>query len=227
MRRTPLLSTLVLAFLLGCLHDATTSGVRISKDLAFRDAAGATSFRLASDSDGIRAESGRGDLLARIELRDEYFVILDAQGTPLASVVPGAGLSSGLRLLSPEGELLLRISSEPDGDLKVANSEGDTLYKAKKRDYGFKVVDQDGQLESSIRAREQKTSLRDAEGETFLSTRGSLPPSAVAILSMSEVRFEFAVGLAVALAHWQLDEPSPTAVRQPPGASERESPSSP
>jgi len=206
LKLTKLIPSIGLVLLVGCVHGAKDGGIRLSHDVDFRNVAEATSFRLQPADGAIRAEGGGGELLALVELRGDQFSVVDSRGRLVASVRFATDRPGDVHLLSPAGTLLLRLSTEPDGDLRVEDAEGAIVYKAKRRDYGFKVVDGDGRLESRIRLRKSKTSLRDASGTTYLTTRDFLPADAVAILSMESVRFEHAVGLSVALAHRHLDE---------------------
>ncbi len=67
---------------------------------------------------------------------------------------------------------------EADGDLRVVDARDALVYEGKRRDYGFKVLDRNGEVEPRIRFEEHKISVRGPSGATFLSTRDPLPPEA-------------------------------------------------
>ena len=118
-------------------------------------------------------------------------------------VVPPSDESPGYRVLRPDPPVTLyELRSEPDGDLKLVDADGEVVYKLKWREYGVKVVRRDGEVESRIRVGSDKIAVRDASGDTFLSTRAPISREAVAAISLEQLRFEYAAGLAVAIAHW-------------------------
>lgn len=192
-----------LAMALACAHVPDGGGIELAGAVDFAMHDDRLAFRLEPTRGGVRVENGEGALLAALHLEGVGLAIEDASGHPLGTVVPPSGGSRGFRILAPDAETtLVELRREPDGDLKLFDSREELLGKAKRRDYGFKVVDRDGDVESRIRITPGKISVRDGSGVTFLSCRDRLPADAAAALFFERLRFEYAAGLSVALAHW-------------------------
>ncbi len=89
--------------------------------------------------------------------------------------------------------------------MRLENGSGNLLYKMKRRDYGFKTVDADGRVESRVRVKESKLSLRDATGATTLSTYDVIAPAAFACFTLRELPIEHQAALALGIIHWGPD----------------------
>ena len=81
------------------------------------------------------------------------------------------------------------------------------LNVGKDRSYGMKVVNGADEIESRIRNRPPRISIRDRDGNRYLRAKGDLPSIAVAALTLESVPFPFAVGLAVALTRGDHEAP--------------------
>ena len=189
-----------------CAHLESSKPVRFASRVAFHDAAGELSFRLEPDRSDVRIDDARGAPLVVLRAEAGALSIWDGRSRHLGLVQP-LEQRSGFRLLTREGgETVLELRAEPDGDLSLLTSLGARLYEVKRRNYGFKVVGAQGRLQSKIRSRSTKTSVRNASGETYLWTRDSIPAAAVAALALDGVRFEHAAALCVAIVHWGIPE---------------------
>ena len=197
------LPSLLLATALGCAHAPEGEGIRLSGAIAFEDHDGQLAFRIEPAGEAIRVEDAGGKALAVLRLRRDGLAIADAAGQLAGVVLPPSGEGRELRIVSPgERSVLFALRYEPDGDLRVVDAAERLVCEAKRRDYGFKVVDSEGRLETKVRIRPDKVSLRNSAGVTFLSTRDAIPPASAAALAFESLRFELAAGLSVALAHW-------------------------
>jgi hypothetical protein len=100
------------------------------------------------------------------------------------------------------------IRIEADGDLEVRDSSDAVLYKLKRRDYGFKIVDEKGEAIARVRrSRNGKLSIRDESHLTYLKTRDAIPVEAVALIALPGLSFAEATGLAVAAWIWPEGRP--------------------
>lgn len=159
-------------------------------------------FRLVGVEDGIDVEDGRGERLLALRLRGERLLVEDAHARRLGAVVP-PDIDSGIRIVTAGSDVeLFELRIEPDGDLQLTRRGHELVYAIKKRDYGYKIVEASGRVESKIRVSEGKISARDVNGVTFLSTRDALAPEAAAAITLEQVPFPYAVALAVAVAQW-------------------------
>ena len=198
-----LVLVLCLAVASACAHTPQAGGIRISDRVHFQGHDGKDVIRIEPTRAGIRVEDGTGKVLVGLRLLEENLAIEDPRGELVALVLPPSSDRRGYSVVSADrSEEICALRSEPDGDLTVYDSEATRLYEAKRRDYGFKVLDREGRTESKVRVRAEKISLRDPSGVTFLTTRDPFPPSSVAALAFEGLRFEYALGLSIALAHW-------------------------
>lgn len=151
----------------------------------------------------VTLEDGDGDLVAAFRLAGELLEVEAANGERVGVVARSEDRPGGLRVLQvPGGTPLYELRPEPDGDVKLTDAAGRLLYELKLRDYGFKVVDAQGSVESRVRARPEKISIRNPAGVTVLTTREPIPPLAAACISLREFPLEYAGALAVAVIHW-------------------------
>ncbi len=164
---------------------------------------GRLAFRLEPSANGVRVKDGAGAVLLSLRLRDETLVIDNSLGKPIGVVVPPEQAGGRYRILSSDDRaLLFELRLEPDGDLEIIDENGKVINEAKRRGYGFKVVDESGEMSSKIRISENKISLSDASSTTYLSTRDPMPAVSAAAIAFEGLKFQYAVAFAVAIAHW-------------------------
>jgi hypothetical protein len=204
MTRHRLLLCIPLTFLaVACATQPRTGGLKLAEEVEFDAADGQVSFQLEPGDGEIEVENGAGDRLAGLRLEGDHIEITDDERRPMGSVVRVSAPRPGFRVLDPDGRTtVVSLRREPDGDLIVEDAAGERLYIVKQRDYGFKTVDRRGKLENKVRVKDSKVSVRDASGDTYLSTRDPISPEAVAVMVLDDVRFGHAVALGVAVAHW-------------------------
>ena len=191
------LIALPLALLLGC---ASTPGP-YGGSVEFEDASGRMVFELRSgSSDSLRMRSESGALICQLQPEGEAVRVLDARGRKLGTVVP---LQDGVGLLvrSETGQELYKLIVESDGDFKLRDASGANLYVGKHRSYGFKVLDASDVVESRVKVREGRVSVRDGSGQKYLKAKLESPdPLAMAMLTLQDVPIYFAAGLSFAVA---------------------------
>jgi hypothetical protein len=164
---------------------------------------GATAFQLAPNGESISLRNGKKAVLASVRESGGRLAIEDASGEVAWFIERRPGASLRLRVIEAKnGATAFVIKSDSDGDVKVENGEKKRMAVAKRRDYGFKLVDPGGKLIARIRSRSGKTSVRDAAGTTYLTTRDAIPAEAVALLVFERFPIEVAAGLGVATAFW-------------------------
>ncbi len=197
------------AAIVGCSQLGSPSGaggLRVRQKIEFDDSRGNEFLKLEPDEKEIELQTASGKKIASIKLRDGTIRLKNGGGQKVASIVLVPGEYVGLRVSKPDqGDLLFKYGKEPDGDFKLENERGITLYKLKKRAYGYKIEDGNEKILYRVRARDSKTSMRDASGKTVLSTRNPIPAAAAACLTFAKVPVEIRAGLCVAVIHWGLD----------------------
>ncbi len=182
---------------------ATAGGLGMYDDIEFDGPEGTDFLELTPRYDGVDLVDGYGDPFGRYALEGGTLRVRDGTGNELGSVQPTEG-GAGLELRGHrDGALLFLLDREPDGDLRLEDGAGKTLGKLKRRDDGYRVVDAEGRNRGRVRARTGKISLRDAAGNTRLSTRDPVPPEAVACFAFDEIPLAFQGGCALAIVHWQ------------------------
>jgi hypothetical protein len=184
----------LLALVPGCTKPAaSTSPQRV---YVLDDANGKRSLVIRVGAASSTLENGDGDTLASFRRSPEGTEILGTGGKARGRVVsPSSGTYQVLEIAV--GAPLFVLTSQADGDMKVTLATGERLYVIKKRDYGYKVLDAAGQVESRVRTRPGKVSVRDSSGATYLSTRQSIPIEAVTVLTLAKLPIDHAAGLAL------------------------------
>ena len=193
-----------MASAVACAYFENRESVGLASSVEFKDAAGERLFRIEPDGGDVRIEDASGSPLVILRAEAGGLTISDGRGRSQGIVRP-LERRPGFRVSKGKGgETVLELRFEPDGDLSLRAPGGERLYQVKRRDYGFKVLDAQGRLQSKIRSRLNKTSVRNASGKTYMSTRDSIPAAAVAALALDDVRFAHAAALCVAIMHWGL-----------------------
>ena len=165
---------------------------------------GQLAFRLEPFAEGVRVEDGSDHVLLVLRLSEGTLTISSPRGKPLGVVLPIGKEGRRFRVLSPgDRAFVVELHIERDGDLEVIDVDDKIINEAKRRDYGFKILDANGERVSSVRLRENKILLRNPSGTTFLSTRDQLSAESAAAIAFESLRFEHATALSVAIAHWE------------------------
>lgn len=181
--------------------------IRLDHPIKFDGPDGARSLKILPRPGMVKLEDGEDRLLARFKLVGERLEVERGEPRELLGFVarPPDG-SPGIHILAPEqGKVRYRVLREPDGDVRLENGAGTLLYKLKKRDYGFKTVDARDRVQSRLRQRSSKVSVRDATGETTLSTDDPVSPAAAAFLTLGSLPVESRVALLLGVVHWGAD----------------------
>ncbi|MGI9431019.1 MAG: hypothetical protein ACR2PQ_02340 [Myxococcota bacterium] len=191
--------TCALVATFACAHGP---GSGVPRSIEFEDGDGEALFRIERSGQWVRAEYA-GGTLAVVRIEAAGLSVSDRSGAPVGRVEPPGERRSSFRLspLDASGSVL-DLRWEKDGDLEIEDEEDRVVYEAKKRDYGFKVVDGEDRLETKVRSKNGKVSFRGTSGTTYMSTRGPIPLAAAVVLGLEKLRFEHALALSVALMQW-------------------------
>lgn len=108
----------------------------------------------------------------------------------------------GFAMRTGDGPVLL-LSGEPDGDL-LLHREGELLLDIKRRDYGYKVVDTQGNDLGRVRIGSNKIKVRNANRVDVRETKAPMSTAAVACWLLPFIEPHEAGGFALAVTLWGL-----------------------
>ncbi len=201
--RAVALATIVLVVSPGAYRcGAPVEEIRLEATIRFDGADGRRLMKLVPRRGQVKLEDAAGDLVARFKLVEGHLRVEGNDRAQLGVVVPADPDGMELHLLEGDhGKLLYRLTREPDGDLRLEDGAR-LLYESKKREYGYKTVDGEGRVRSRVRVKQNKISLREADGQTTLSTKDAIPPAAVACFTWLGLSVEHQTALALGLVHW-------------------------
>jgi hypothetical protein len=197
-----LLVTIAIVTGWGCANSVGDLEFRLRDEIVFEAVDGQVVMRIAPKRGAVLVEDGLGAELLRLVLEADRIVILNPRRGRVGAVLPPSSDGAGYRVLVGS-EVVFELKREPDGDFKMTDADQAVVYRVKLRDYGFKVVDREGEVRSRVRVRPTKTSLRDGSGRTYMMTRDALSAASAAVLSLEDLRFAYAVALSVAVSQWE------------------------
>lgn len=192
------------ASLAACWVGCASGGPVVSRALEvhFESGAGRPAFEASSSGDAIEVFGGDGRLIVTLTPGDAGLVVRGPGGALVGSLEQRRE-DDGDELLvwsAADGSEGFGLEREADGDLELEDPAGETVYELKRRDYGFKVVDAEGESILRVRVSESgKISVRDRGDVTYLSTRDAIPVEVAAVWSLPGLDFVRASGFAVAL----------------------------
>lgn len=192
----------------GCLGGSGLSSPL--SEVRFESGIGRVAFELNPSQDGVDVVGRDRRSLLRIEFDKDRLLVIDSRESVVAIVTRlPTGAHRGYRLANANDESLRTdIRIEADGDLEVRDSNDAVLYKLKRRDYGFKIIDEKGEPIARVRrSNDGKISIRDESHLTYLKTRDAIPVEAVALIALPGLSFAEATGLAVAAWIWPEGRP--------------------
>lgn len=146
--------------------------------IKFKQADGAEKYSLKFKADGAKLVDADDNELARLKVDDSQKVkIKAADETVLGYVVSQADYWKLENAEQSEELYILRLQA--DGDLKLEDGADQQIYRIKKRDYGYEIESPDKESLYKVKVKEGKTSLRDANEDTVLSTKSPIQPAAM------------------------------------------------
>lgn len=178
--------------------------------IRFETGIGRLAFELRPAKESVEVFGREGRLLLRIEIEAERLLIADSSTGSVVAIGPlPAGTHRGYRVTDElDGSLRSELRIEKDGDFRLLQSDDTVFYELKRRVYGFKLVDANGEVISRIRHSDDgRMSIRDAGNLTYLKTRDPIPVEAAALLAIPGLSFAEATGLAVASWIWPEGQP--------------------
>lgn len=166
--------------------------------LKFKRDDGSEAFSLKFKTDGAKLVDGSDQELARLNLDDSQKVkIKGPDDAVLGYVVSKEGYWKIENAEQTQELFILR--RQDDGDYKLEDGNDQPLYRIKARDYGFEIETPDKQSLYKVKVNGEKTSLRDANDATVLSTKSPIVPAAMASFGLDQLSPEQQAALAFAV----------------------------
>lgn len=194
-------SMLLFVFLAGCpatpaepttSNAPTTSAQTASRKVKFEDGAGRDVFALKQKDDGAKLVGANDEELARLKNKGDDVEVRAPDDTVLGRI---AGDATKLKILSPTGEERFALKRYDDGDYKLKDASGATLYELKAKDYGFKIEDSTQAVVAKVKKRSDKVKLKNAEGATSYETKSPISALAIACLAFERLELPLRMGL--------------------------------
>lgn len=177
--------------------DATDPAATLAT-LKFKQGDGAEAFSLKLKADGAKLVDPADAELARLTVDGSQKVkIKNAQDQTLGYVVK-TGDHWKLENADQTQELFI-LRRQADGDYKLEDGQDAEIYRIKARDYGYEIETPDKQSLYKVKVKDGKTSLRNAQDETVLSTKDAIAPIAVAPFGFDVLTPEQQAALAYAV----------------------------
>lgn len=166
--------------------------------IKFKQEDGREVFSFKFKTDGAKLVDGADRELVRLKRKDNRKIeIKDAGDAVLGYVIKQGGFWK-LENADQTQELFI-LRRQEDGDYKLEDGTDRQLYRIKKRDYGFEIETPDKTSLYKVKVKEGKTSLRNANDETVLSTKSALVTEAMACFGLDALSREQQAALAYVL----------------------------
>src|SRR6476469_4466678 len=177
---------------------ASKPATSASESIKFKQENGTEAFVLKFMPDGAKLVDGKNQELARFNVDSQRKVkIKNAADQVLGYVVPENGYWKLEN--SDQSQELYVMRRQADGDYKLETGKNQPVYRIKARDYGFEIETPQKQSLYKVKVKEGKTSLRNANDQTVLSTKSNLAPIAIAPFGFDQLSREQQAALAYAL----------------------------
>ncbi|MEM6452727.1 MAG: hypothetical protein AAF703_20720 [Cyanobacteria bacterium P01_D01_bin.105] len=149
-----------------------------AEKIKFKQADGAEKYSLKFKADGAKFVDADDNEIARLKVDDRQKVkIKAADETVLGYVVTKDGYWKLENAAQSEELYILRLQG--DGDLKLEDGQDKQIYRIKKRDYGYEIETPEKRSLYKVKVKAGKTSLRDANEDTVISTKSPISPAAM------------------------------------------------
>ena len=188
----------VLFAISGC---AATGGP-LTSEIEFDGPDGNDLWKLEPGTEKAKLEDANGQELAQYRYKGNVIAVDTADGRSF-DVVSTSGKNDSIAIhASGGGEMRYRLSAEPDGDYRLEDASERTLYKLKRREYGFKVEPSAGGAAVKVKRDDDKIKLKVDGGDTILSTKDTSSTLAAACLALDSLPIEVRAALAVGALYW-------------------------
>lgn len=172
--------------------------VTLTDSVKFKLDSGADAFSLKPKDNGAKFVDGNDKELARLTVdANQKVKIKDASDKVLGYVVKKEGYWK-IEDVNQTKELFI-LRHQSDGDYKLEDGANTQIYRIKARSDGFEIETPQKQSLYNAKVKEGKISLKNASGETVLSTKAKVLPIVVACFGFDKLSREQQAALAYAV----------------------------
>ena len=151
-----------------------------------KDGKGKTVFSIKPKSDGAKLVDAKEKEIARFNSSPGKLKIKDAKDRVLGYIVIS---DRAFKIKdAQQTKVLFKLQPQSDGDWKLEDGHEKTIYRIKKRDYGYEVETPKKKTICKIKVKGDKTSLRDAKDKTVYYTNRPTEAIAFACLGLEAIR---------------------------------------
>jgi hypothetical protein len=174
-----------------------------------KDGAGKDVFSIKPEDDGAKLVDASDQEIARFNLKDEKLKIKDASDHVLGYVV-GSGGKYHLKD-SDQKSVLFELQRQDDGDWKLKDGRENSVYRIKRREYGFEIQDAQEVSLAKVKTKGGKLELRDASDRIRYATSATaIGPLCLACLGLDRVGdLPLKAGLMIRIALDEAASPTP------------------
>jgi hypothetical protein len=170
----------------------------LTDSVKFKLESGADAFSLKPKENGAKFVDVNDKELARLTVdANQKVKIKDASDKVLGYVVKKEGYWK-IEDANQTKELFI-LRHQSDGDYKLEDGTNTEIYRIKARSDGFEIETPQKQSLYKVKAKEGKTSLKNASEKTVLSTKSKVLPIAVACFGFDKLSREQQAALAYAV----------------------------
>ncbi len=170
----------------------------LTDSVKFKLESGADAFSLKPKENGAKFVDVNDKELARLTVdANQKVKIKDASDKVLGYVVKKEGYWK-IEDANQTKELFI-LRHQSDGDYKLEDGTNTEIYRIKARSDGFEIETPQKQSLYKVKAKEGKTSLKNASEKTVLSTKSKVLPIAVACFGFDKLSREQKAALAYAV----------------------------
>ncbi len=183
-------------------NDAVTPQATRDK-LKFKRANGQEAFSIKFKPDGGKLVDAGDQELARFKTEANQSIrIKGSNDEALGYVTSQAGAWSVVS--ADQSQVFFVLRSQAAGDYLLEDGNGSSLYRIQAREDGYKIgypktAQASPEPMYRVKVKPGKVSLRNAAGETILSTKGDMLPVAIAAFALDSLSLEQQAALAFAL----------------------------
>jgi hypothetical protein len=164
---------------------AQPSAIAHSKLIEIKGGQGQVLFALKPMDDGAKLLNPAHKELVRLKMDDRFQLKIKEGGDRVTGyVVAEAGGTLWKLKDANQAKVLYTMHRQSDGDYKLEDSSDRLLYRIKKRGDGFEIENPSKQSLYKVKVKGDKTSLRDAQDKTKLSTKSMLAPITMACFGL-------------------------------------------
>ncbi|NEP17114.1 MAG: hypothetical protein F6J97_09430 [Leptolyngbya sp. SIO4C1] len=169
-----------------------------AEQLRFKREDGSEAFSIKFKPDGAKLVDGRDQELARFNLDENQKLKIKGPNEEVLGYVVAKDGYWKLENADQTKELFI-LRRREDGDYKLEDGNDTQLYRIKVRDYGYEIETPQKESLYKVRVNDGKVSLRNASGETVISTKSPIAPIAVASFGLDALSPEQQAALAFAI----------------------------